>query len=142
MGTMLLASMLRTQILISPAWRQAVRTEVLISPALRQVADILLFSMLWTLVLLSPAFPMLGARSSPCKRILQSLMEAWALLCPELKQRVAAAEDNVDCPQRMQINPQSLFYLHHLRSCAASAMGCHGGQCWASMTMTFANEHG
>ena len=72
---------------------------------------------------------------------MQWLMEAWALLCPELRQGVAAAEDDSQCPQHMPMNPQSLFYLHHVRSCAASAVGCHGGQCWGSMAMTFADEH-
>ena len=90
-----LSSMLRTLVLISRhrVLSSMLRTLVLISPAWRKVGDALLFAMLWTLVLLSPACPMLCARSSRCKRVMQWLMEAWGLLCPELKQCVAAALD-------------------------------------------------
>ena len=58
-----------------------------------------------------------------------------AVLCPDYDE--LPAKENNHNTDDVRPNAQSLFYLRHLRSCAACAVGCRGGQCWRSATMVY-----
>ena len=94
-------------------------------------------ALLWTFILVSPAFPMLIARSQQGKSWARRLMRALTSLCSNLMQSASNAAAKIHGPPHAATDPQSLFHLRHQRSCAACALGCRGGQCCSSRSVTW-----